>query len=419
MKPTVHESDLVLVRRSELLGAVVAAAELLLGAAKREDVAEEVLCIIGQVMRADRCCLGQCSPADKYSAMGYLTFIHEWTAEGIARQTDDPALRTFNMDHYQEFMRPLLRGEPIGIKTPDIADGRARTEQEATGSQSQFVFPITVDGVLWGCLCADDCRTPREWSVEEVATLRVVSSALASVVKREMLMEQRLAAERQRAEELATAEVKARHEHEKMLLKERARFAGQIHDTLAQGFTGVLLHLEALRVRASRGARVGADELQVVRTIAALGLAEARRSALALRPLALDGRGLAGALQQLAERSCVPELLACRWELHGVPRGLPVPVEEALLNIAHEAVSNAIRHAEAHTVAITLSFEAQRVELNVRDDGLGFDASEAKRRGHTLGLGSMQERAAAMAGECVVTSQLGQGTTVRVRVGKL
>lgn len=196
------------------------------------------------------------------------------------------------------------------------------------------------------------------------------------------------------------------------LAQERARIAGQIHDTLAQGFTGALLHLEALSVRVSRGHRATADELQVVRKIAALGLAEARRSALVIRPLALDDRDLPTALHQLTERSRVPGLLACEWSLRGNPRPLPPATEDAFLNIAHEAVNNAIRHADAARIDIGLAFEADGVTLHISDDGRGFDASAPRRRGHSFGLRSMQERAESINAPFTVRSEPGRGTSI-------
>jgi signal transduction histidine kinase len=157
----------------------------------------------------------------------------------------------------------------------------------------------------------------------------VVATALASVIKRERLTALRIEAERAQAaqlavaaEELASAGARAVHDEETAIFQERVRFSGQIHDTLAQSFTGTLLHLEALRIRASRGETVPEEALQAVRKIAALGLAEARRSALAIRPMALDKRDLATALKELTERSIVPELLNCRWTLRGTPRPL-------------------------------------------------------------------------------------------------
>ncbi|MEM7599987.1 MAG: GAF domain-containing protein [Verrucomicrobiota bacterium] len=192
-----------LARRNDLLNAVVETSELLLGAQSLDEVMETILARIGAAMGADRCCLGQYSGPKANNRMGYLTFTHEWAAPGIPRQTDNPAYRTFDMDKYQDFHQPLLRGELVGIKTAEIVDPVARQEQEANGIQSQFAFPIMVDDVLWGCFGTDDCRQAREWSEEEIATLRVVASSLASVVKRERLTQERLEIERSRAEENA------------------------------------------------------------------------------------------------------------------------------------------------------------------------------------------------------------------------
>jgi NarL family two-component system sensor histidine kinase LiaS len=87
-----------------------------------------------------------------------------------------------------------------------------------------------------------------------------------------------------------------------------------------------------------------------------------------------------------------------------------------LLNIAHEAVSNAIRHADASNIHITLAFDPDGVSLRVQDDGIGFDASDSRQRGHTFGLRSMRERAITVGGELKVISKHGQGTTVTVHL---
>lgn len=200
------------------------------------------------------------------------------------------------------------------------------------------------------------------------------------------------------------------------VLDERARLAGQIHDTLAQQFTGALLHLEALSTRAARGYRVTAEDLQTVRKIAAFGLAEARRSALNLRPLELDTGTLADALQHLAERSRVAGLLECDFSHTGAVGRMKAADEEALLNIAHEAVNNAIRHADASRIRIQLNHSPGLVELVIADDGRGFDHSQTHQQGRTFGLRSMEARAAGMGARFEVISKPGHGTVVIVRV---
>jgi signal transduction histidine kinase len=274
--------------------------------------------------------------------------------------------------------------------------------------------PVLVGGEHAGVIAFDDCSTLRTDDFAYVDAFLAVANFIGAALQRESGQKALIAEQHARA----TMEAKAVHEREAAIFQERARFAGQIHDTLAQGFTATLLHLEALSVRMGRGERLTVEELKNVRKIAALGLAEARRSALAIRPLALDGRDLATALQQLTERSTVPGLLDCTWSLCGTPRPLSPVADEALLNIAHEAVNNAIRHADAGKIEIILSFGSQGVSLTVRDDGIGFDASESRHRGHTFGLSSMRERAVAADGALKVISEHGKGTTVTVNLKK-
>lgn len=200
------------------------------------------------------------------------------------------------------------------------------------------------------------------------------------------------------------------------VLDERARLAGQIHDTLAQQFTGTLLHLEALSTRAGRGYRVTPEDLQTVRKIAAFGLAEARRSALNLRPLELEGGSLADALQHLAERSRVPGLLDCEFSLASPAPRLKPAVEDSLLSIAHEAVNNAIRHAEASRIGIHLSVAQDETRLEIADNGRGFDRSKVRAQGRTFGMRSMESRAADMGARFEVDSRPGGGTVVTVSI---
>ncbi len=263
----------------------------------------------------------------------------------------------------------------------------------ARGRESVCTIPVLVGQRPVGVICLA-WKHPLSFSTDQRELLFALTNQAA------MVMQLRELADSQRTS---------------MMLQERARFAGQIHDTLAQGFTGTLLHLEALRVRVARGERVTVEELQGIRKIAALGLAEARRSALAIRPLALDGRDLPTALQQLTERSTVAGLLECHWSLGGHPRPLSAIVDESILNIAHEAVGNAIRHADASTILISLTFDLEGVTLGIRDDGIGFDASDSRQRGHTFGLRSMQDRATALGGEFSVQSRHGEGTLVTLR----
>ena len=138
-----------------------------------------------------------------------------------------------------------------------------------------------------------------------------------------------------------------------------------------------------------------------------------------LRPLALSGVGLVGALQQrldaVERRSGVEVELSIQEELV-----LPAPIEETLFRIAMEALNNALKHANPTTVTVSLRKEEQReipcIELSIIDDGLGFDPDEKDGEGG-VGLVSMKERIEKLGGELTVLSAPGEGTHVKACVG--
>lgn len=187
-------------RAGDLMAAVVATSDVLLKSQSLPQVIDAVLAQMGQALGADRCALGIYLAPDENDPYGYFNFRYEWVSAGIARQTDDPALSLFPASQYLDFAKALLAGIPVPILTQDIAHDQARQEQELTGAQSQFQYPIMVDGKLWGTFGVDDCRNPRIWSPTEIDSMRLVASALSSVVKREQLVEARIAAEREQVQ---------------------------------------------------------------------------------------------------------------------------------------------------------------------------------------------------------------------------
>lgn len=199
---------------------------------------------------------------------------------------------------------------------------------------------------------------------------------------------------------------------------ERARLAREIHDTLAQGFTGIITQLQAAE-------QASDDETRRRHAAAALelardGLAEARRSVQALRPSALEHTSLPDALtvftRSWSQRTGIPATVT----VTGAARPLPTDTEVALLRTAQEALANVDRHASATRVTIALRMDAARVRLEVRDDGRGFDA--VARLGHPadadggFGLIAMRERLASADGGLMVDSRPGRGTVLRAEV---
>jgi signal transduction histidine kinase len=208
---------------------------------------------------------------------------------------------------------------------------------------------------------------------------------------------------------------------EAAVLMERTRIGQEIHDGLAQAFTGILLQLGAVEEFPScrkRGSELGLT-LSRVRELARDGLAEARRSVMALRLDQTRRAGLELALRQLADRSTVPGGVTCTFDGDGIVTGLKPEHEHELLRIAQEAVSNAVRHARPRCVRISMKEEEPaHWVLSVADDGIGMEEGPEHSAREGFGLSSMRQRAGAIGGEWQVESEPGRGTRISVRMLK-
>ncbi len=198
------------------------------------------------------------------------------------------------------------------------------------------------------------------------------------------------------------------------VMDERQRMAGEIHDTLAQGLTGIITQLEAADATGAQPT----DRRRHVLTAAQLAresLAEARRSVHALRPRPLDGAHLTEALAEAVARWSERTGTAAELATTGTARPLLPDIEVALLRTAQEALANVAKHAGASWVRLTLSYMEDLVTLDVRDDGGGFDPAAVPAHtpdGGGFGLPAMRERLHRVAGTLAVESEPGAGTAV-------
>ncbi|HEY2764575.1 MAG TPA: sensor histidine kinase [Pseudonocardiaceae bacterium] len=199
---------------------------------------------------------------------------------------------------------------------------------------------------------------------------------------------------------------------------ERQRMAREIHDTLAQGLTGIIAQLEAAdQARAVPGA--WHRHLDAARALARESLAEARRSVQALHPVQLELTPLPDAVETMARRWSQCSGVPVEFHATGEPRLLVPDVEAALFRAAQEALANVGKHAAASRVGVTLSYTDDVVLLDVRDDGVGFDPGRLRptgrsssRNGTGFGLGGMRQRLLRVAGTLDIESVLGEGTAV-------
>jgi PAS domain S-box-containing protein len=198
------------------------------------------------------------------------------------------------------------------------------------------------------------------------------------------------------------------------VIAERNRIARDVHDTLAQNLTGVILQLEASEDAASRGLAGEATAHRArASAMARGGLAEARRSVLALRPQALEHHDLATALGELVSRMTEGTGVVADFTQSGGSASLPPGWDEQVLRIGQETLTNALRHAGARRVAMQLILDPAELRFELRDDGRGFDPI-APTEG--AGLAGIRDRGAAMGAHVHITSAVGAGTTVAVTV---
>src|SRR5271155_1540981 len=192
------------------------------------------------------------------------------------------------------------------------------------------------------------------------------------------------------------------------IVEERNRFARDIHDTLAQGFTGVIAQLEAARGAMSRKKMVEvSDHLERAGEMASESLREARRSVQALRPLALEEKLLTTALRDLMKRMTTGMTMKAKLTVKTKPRKLPPEWETNLLRIGQEVLTNAMRHAGATRFDVVLVFSSRDIRVSLQDNGRGFDPEKTN---GGFGIQGIKERVQQMGGQFSIETKEGKGT---------
>ncbi len=204
----------------------------------------------------------------------------------------------------------------------------------------------------------------------------------------------------------------SKQSRESAVMAERNRLARDIHDTLAQGFTGVIMQLEAVKGALAHGDKTAvAAHVERASDLARASLGEARRSVRALRPRSLEGSSLCVALEALFDRMTRGTGLHAEFHLLGNVPKLPADWEEGLLRIAQESLTNMIRHAKGKNFRAALVVSDEEIQFRLSDDGIGFQV-HAEHEG--FGLLGMKERADQMGAEFSIRSTPGEGTEIQI-----
>ncbi|HEU4329010.1 MAG TPA: sensor histidine kinase [Roseiflexaceae bacterium] len=294
-------------------------------------------------------------------------------------------------------------------------------------------WPLTVAGVAATSVLINTIMTGFPWPTSEswiifstiiVAQTCAIGFGMLTSIRMGELSEQRReavarleAAQEENAGLHAQLLVQAR---EAGVLDERQRLAREIHDTLAQGLTGIITQLEAAE-RTGHHAEQWRRHLGAARTLARTSLSEARRAVHALDPEPLETVALPQALAGMARAWEEALGAALHVEVTGTPRPLLPEIEASLFRVAQECLTNVVKHAQASRVGVTLSYMEDVVVLDVRDDGTGFDPAQLRARppgeaAQGYGLQGMERRLQRVAGSLAIESAPGEGTAISVAV---
>ncbi|HEY5362513.1 MAG TPA: GAF domain-containing sensor histidine kinase [Streptosporangiaceae bacterium] len=303
-------------------------------------------------------------------------------------------------------------GEPVVIVDNKTADSRYRYIPALRGEDytSMVSVPVVTPlGHLVGVLNVHT-RTRREFAPSDVHMLRSVAGLVAGAIENARL-HHRLA-EREEALEQFAEQTMEWQEHESR------RLAAEIHDGISQRIVSLFFHLSAAADAIPGEPDVAADQVARAQDLASAALDETRTAIAGLRPTVLDDLGLAASLESLG--NSFPPLEV---RVDAVECAIPEHIEMAVYRTAQEALQNAAKHADASCVRVRLLAGADRVVLEVTDDGKGMagaaeQAAEAGLgvRPTGFGLSGMRKRAELLGGHLVISSVPGRGTTVTLTV---
>ncbi len=197
------------------------------------------------------------------------------------------------------------------------------------------------------------------------------------------------------------------------ITEERNRMAREIHDTLAQGFTGILVQLQAAKQVLNGSHPDVKPHLDSATSLARAGLAEARRSVQGLRPQLLRGGDISSALKRLVRQLSGESLMKISLSVAGESQPISSDVETNLLRIAQEALTNATKHSGGNEVKVKLDLAPDVIKLMVEDNGDGFDP-HVSTLSRGFGLISMQERADRIGADLTILTKPGAGTKLHL-----
>jgi PAS domain S-box-containing protein len=331
-----------------------------------------------------------------------LSRSHSHTARGI-----DALPLNVSEDQTPWITEQLLRGNTVKwSRIPDEIPEEASKEKEFAGrirAKSVLGVPVRIGGAIICAVSFTSMRIYRDWPDEMVARLRLVGEVFANAIAR-----------KRAAKELEEANHQLRFLSRRLFEvqeEERRHLARELHDEIGQALTAAKINLQAA-IKESDDAK--SKRIDETAAILERLLGQVRQISLDLRPSTLDDLGLVPALRSLLDEQGRRASVAVRFSGKDIPESLDSGTQTTCFRIAQEAITNAVRHANATRIDVGLGRENGNLQLQVRDNGRGFDAKSVQKQAVGLGLVGIKERATLAGGRARIKSSPSKGTTVEV-----
>jgi signal transduction histidine kinase len=200
------------------------------------------------------------------------------------------------------------------------------------------------------------------------------------------------------------------------ILSERNRLAREIHDTLAQGLTATSVQLQLAKISSDDGATATRHHLELAHQLVRGSLEEARNSIWNMRSQVLETGSLVTALKNILKHLAEGIVAQTHFDVTGRERRLPTVIENNVLRLGQEAITNAIKHSRAKNISVLLHFGDKNFFLTVTDDGCGFDPAPPPTSVGGFGLVGMRERAAELNGNLNLSTAANKGTEIKLSI---
>lgn len=386
-----QESNRVLLLRDRWLEATANAANKLLKIADLNTGINAALKVLGESLDCDRMAVMQHFADNGSQSWGFMRCLYGWNSPYVDSQLEHSASNTISHDGLEEWFAQIFNARDYVGGTIDELPQPFRDSQIKLGVRAMYSVPIFVNDNFWGVLSIDYCRDAKHLTLPEIALFKTAASCVGSAIYRQQIQQEK-------------------EQAELTILNERNRMAREIHDTLAQAFTGISLQLEVARSILSTQPEAARERLLNVKKLAQEGINEARRSVRALRSQALESGNLITALHQLVDKMVSGTDIESEIGIEGESYPLLPDIEVELYRIAQEASTNTLRHAKASKVCIQLIYETDTIYLQIEDNGIGFDPQSLVREG--FGLLGMRERCDRLNGSLAIDSAISRGTKI-------